>query len=91
MQTSKTITLSLGKQQQILDSLVESGEFASHSEAARAAVKALVREREAANEIWRAKIQEAVDDPRPDIPAEEVFSNLRAHHRVMVKAAKRGI
>jgi antitoxin ParD1/3/4 len=91
MRTSKSITLTLGKQQQVLDSMVESGDFDSHSEAVRAAVRALVREREAVTEIWRAKILEALDDPRPDIPAEDVFTELRAHNAVIAKADKRGL
>jgi antitoxin ParD1/3/4 len=28
----------------------------------------------------RAKIREAIDDPRPDIPAADVFARLRARH-----------
>ncbi|TCQ02098.1 antitoxin ParD1/3/4 [Rhizobium sp. PP-F2F-G36] len=90
MRTSKSITLTLGKQQQVLDSMVASGAFESHSEAVRAAVQALAREREAVNTVWRAKIQEALDDPRPDFAADDVFADLRAHHESMVKAEKRG-
>ncbi|WP_352765894.1 hypothetical protein [Mesorhizobium sp. M0589] len=37
----------------------------------------------------RAKVQEALDDPRPDIPAEDVFRTLREHHAGRMKAAKR--
>ncbi|MCJ2027346.1 hypothetical protein [Methylobacterium sp. J-067] len=35
----------------------------------------------------RAKVQEALDDPRPTIPAEEVFARLRAYHAERLKAA----
>lgn len=87
---SKSITLTLGEQQQVLDSMVASGDFESHSEAVRAAVRALKREREAVNEIWRSKIQEALDDPRPSIPADDFFARMRTHHESSVKAAKRG-
>lgn len=86
----KSITLTLGKQQQVLDAMVASGDFESHSEAVRAAVRALEREREAIDEIWRSKIQEALDDPRPAIPADEFFARMRSHHEGSVKAAKRG-
>jgi len=89
MRTSKSITLTLGKQQQVLDSMVESGDFDSASEAVRAALRALAREREAVNEIWRVKIQEALDDPRPSVPADEVFAELKEFHAQQVKA-KRG-
>jgi hypothetical protein len=30
--------------------------------------------------ILRSKIQDALNDPRPDIPAAEVFARLRAYH-----------
>lgn len=33
----------------------------------------------------REKIRESLDDPRPDIPAEEVFAELRARHEARVK------
>lgn len=90
MRTNKSITLTLGRQQQVLDAMVESGDFESHSEAVRAAVRALEREREAINTVWRAKIQEALTDPRPPIPADEFFARMRAHHEQSVKAAKLG-
>ena len=90
MRTSKSITLTLGKQQQVLDSMVESGDYDSHSEAVRAAVRALAREREAITAVWREKIREALDDPRPSIPAAQVFAELRAYHEEQVKAETRG-
>lgn len=89
MRTNKSITLTLGKQQQVLDSMVDSGDYDSASEAVRAALRALERERQALNEVWRVKIQEALDDPRPSVPADEVFAELREFHAQQVKA-KRG-
>lgn len=90
MRTSKSITLTLGKQQQVLDSFVASGDYDSASEAVRAALRALEREKEALDEIMRAKIREAIDDPRPSVPAATVFADLRAMHAEQVKADKRG-
>ncbi len=90
MRTSKSITLTLGKQQQVLDSLVASGDYDSASEAVRAALRALEREKEALDEIMRVKIREAIDDPRPRVPAAKVFSDLRAMHAKEMKADKRG-
>ena len=46
--------------------------------------------RAALDEIMRAKIREAIDDPRPSVPAAQVFANLRALHAKQVKADKRG-
>jgi antitoxin ParD1/3/4 len=90
MRTNKSITLTLGKQQQVLDAMVESGDYESASEAVRAALRALEREREALDDIMRIKVQEAIDDPRPSIPAAKVFAELREFHASQAKAGKRG-
>ncbi len=80
MRTSKPITVTLGKQQALLDNRLQSGAYESASEVIRAGLRALDREEAALNEIMRAKIREAIDDPRPDIPAADVFARLRARH-----------
>jgi antitoxin ParD1/3/4 len=65
---------------------VKSGAYASASEVMRAALRALDRE-EAAMTAWlQAKVDEALNDPRPSIPAEQVFAELRAHHAARLKA-----
>jgi antitoxin ParD1/3/4 len=64
---------------------VESGAYASTSEVLRAAVRALDREDAAIDEWLRRKIAESLDDPSPDIPASEVFRDLRAHHARRLK------
>ncbi|WP_371412013.1 hypothetical protein [Neorhizobium sp. T6_25] len=38
----------------------------------------------------RLKVQEAMDDPRPSIPAAKVFAELREFHASQAKADKRG-
>lgn len=84
--TSRPITVTLGAYQEKVEARVASGEYASASEVVRAGLRAL-EEREAAyTEMLRRKVQEALDDPRPSIPAEEAFANLRAHHAARVKA-----
>ena len=80
MRTSKPITVTLGKQQALLDDRLQSGAYESASEVIRAGLRALDREEAALNEIMRAKIREAIDDPRPDVPVAEVFARLRARH-----------
>lgn len=80
MRTSKPISVSLGKQQHVLDALLASGDFDSASEALRAGLRALQRERDAIDEVLKARIRESLDDPRPSIPADEVFANLKALH-----------
>ncbi|MBB3393729.1 MULTISPECIES: type II toxin-antitoxin system ParD family antitoxin [unclassified Rhizobium] len=91
MRTSKPITVSLGKQQKVLDTLLASGDYDTASEALRAGLRALEREREMIDEVMRAKIQEAIDDPRPSIPANDVFRDLRVLHAEQPKTRKRGV
>jgi antitoxin ParD1/3/4 len=88
MRTSKPITVTLGKQQASLDKRLKRGEFSSASEVVRAALRALDREEEALNEVFRQKIQEALDDPRPDIPMDEVFDEIEALHAERMKTYK---
>lgn len=89
MRTSKPITVTLGRQQSSVDARLASGAYDSASEVMRAALRALDREEQMVAEIMRAKVQEALDDPRPDIPADDVFKALRAHHTGRMEAAKR--
>jgi antitoxin ParD1/3/4 len=89
MRTSKPITVTLGRQQASVDARLASGAYDSASEVMRAALRALDREEQTIAAIMRAKVQEALDDPRPDIPAEEVFKALRAHHADRMKTSKR--
>lgn len=69
---------------------VQSGSYASATEVVRAALRALDREEQALDDILREKVVAALDDPRPSIPADQVFANLRAEHEERVNAAKRG-
>lgn len=91
MRTSKPVTVTLGKQQRSLDARLASGAYDSASEVMRAALRALDREEQAIDEIMRAKIREALDDPRPDIPGEEVFNRLERRHRERMKASGRDV
>ncbi|KQR68706.1 type II toxin-antitoxin system ParD family antitoxin [Rhizobium sp. Leaf341] len=90
MRASKPITVSLGKQQASIDTRVASGAYESASEVVRAALRALDREEQALDAILRAKVQESIDDPRPSLPAEDVFAELQHFHAERVKAHKRG-
>ena len=86
--TSRPITVTLGELQERVEARVESGSYASASEVLRAAVRALDREEDALNNWLRKKVDEALADPRPNIPAREVFKRLRAHHAARTKAGK---
>jgi antitoxin ParD1/3/4 len=91
MRSSKPITVTLGKQQHLLEERLQSGAYGSASEVVRAALRALDREEDAINAVMRAKIKDALDDPGSDIPAEDVFAELRAYHEEQVKADERGL
>lgn len=78
---SKPITVTLGAMQRRVDERVTSGTYQSASEVLRAALRALDREESALDDLLRRKVETALNDPRPSIPAEEVFARLEALHR----------
>jgi antitoxin ParD1/3/4 len=86
--TSRPITVTLGELQERVEAPVKSGAYASASEVIRAAVRALDREEEAINDWMRRRVEEAFTDPRPSVPARDVFRRLRQHHREQVKSRR---
>ena len=90
MRTTKPITVTLGEMQERVDARVRSGAYASVSEVVRAGLRALEREEATLDAVLRQKVQEALDDPSPAIPADQVFAELRAHHAKRAKAAGSG-
>jgi antitoxin ParD1/3/4 len=54
----------------------------------RAAVRALDREEAALNEWLGQRVDEAFADPRPNLPARDVFKRLRNYHAEQVKARR---
>lgn len=84
---SRPVTVTLGEMQNRVFERVESGEYASVSEVLRAGLRALDREEEALNDWMRKRIAESLADPRPSVPAEEVFERLRAHHARRLREA----
>lgn len=90
MRTSKPITVTLGPQIASVEARLKSGQYASASEVMRSALRALDREDAALDDYLRAKVQTSVEDPRPSIPAADVFKRLRARHARNTKADKRG-
>lgn len=86
--TSRPITVTLGDLHKTVAARVKSGAYASASEVMRAAVRALDRE-EAALDAWlRQRVDEAFADPRPNVPARDVFARLRQHHVRQTKARR---
>jgi antitoxin ParD1/3/4 len=86
MRSSKPITITLGNQRKSLESRIESGDYESASEVVRAALRALDREEAVLDQIMKAKIREALDDPRPPIPENEVFDRLELRYERMKKS-----
>lgn len=78
--SSKPVTVTLGGMAERAQRLVDSGRYASMSEVVRAGLRALDREEAAMDRLLKAKIEEALADPRPSIPMGDVFAELRARH-----------
>ena len=72
---------------------VESGAYASNSEVIREALRAW-QEREMDRDQRLARIrqdiEEAINDPRPSIPVEEVFARLRQANKKTVSTRRHG-
>jgi antitoxin ParD1/3/4 len=82
------MTVTLGDLRKRVDARVKSGAYTSASEVMRAAVRALDREEAALKDLMRKRIDEAVADPRPNIPARTVFKRLRDYHARQSKRAR---
>lgn len=78
--SARTLTVSLGPQQALVDRRLASGAYASASEVVRAGLRALEREEAVLDEETRRMVQEALDDPRPPVPMEEVFDRIERKH-----------
>lgn len=90
MPESKTITVDLGNMQSFFEERV--GAYGSASELIQEALRALKREEEYVgfdDDFLRQKVEESLADPRPSIPAEEVFERLERKYREDMKT-KRG-
>jgi antitoxin ParD1/3/4 len=74
------IVVDLGPLKQVVDERLESGSYASADEVIRAGLLALEREEKSKDE-WLVKLAEdALADPRPSVPAKQVFRELRAKY-----------
>jgi antitoxin ParD1/3/4 len=82
------MTITLGELRKRVDARVKSGAYSSASEVMRAAVRALDREEGALKDWMRKRVDEALADPRPNIPAERVFKRLRDYHARQSKRAR---
>ncbi len=82
------MTVTLGDLRKRVDARVKSGTYSSASEVMRAAVRALDREEAALKDWMRKRVDEALADPRPSIPAATVFKRLRNNHARQLKRAR---
>lgn len=74
-----TITLT-DEEARLIEERVHSGAFASASEVVKAGLASIVEaeERERLETEWlRKKVQEALDDPRPSVPADDVQQHIQ--------------
>jgi antitoxin ParD1/3/4 len=78
--TQNTLVVDLGPLRQRVDERVKAGSYASADEVVRAGLLALEREEAATNE-WLTKFaEESLADPRPSVPAAQVFRELRTKY-----------
>ena len=86
---SKNLTIEFGDREPWIRERVESGEYSTATEVIQAGLDALEREEAAFDQYLREKVQEALNDPRPDIPMDEVFERLERKHAARRAAAQR--
>ena len=86
-----TVVVNLRPLRKSVEERVKAGSYASADEVIRAGLLALEREEAGTNE-WLTKLaEEALADPRPSVPAAQVFRELRAVHRqALGEQARRG-
>jgi antitoxin ParD1/3/4 len=72
------VTVTLGGMGKRAREWIEQGDYASMSEVVRDGLRALEREREALNAYYRAKVEEALADPRPYLTLDEAFEKINA-------------
>ena len=89
LRKNRPITVTLGDLQERVETRVSSGAYASASEVMRAALRALEREEAALTDLIRERVEESLADPRPDVPAGDVFKRLRGHHAAQLRKAAR--
>ena len=73
---NKPISVTLGPFAEKVEKRVRDGQYASASEVIRDGLRALDREDELFDEILRAKVREALNDPRPSISSKEMREEI---------------
>ena len=79
--TQNTVVVDLGSFRGAVEERVKAGSYASTDEVIRAGLLALEREEAGTNEWLIQLAEESLADPRPSVPAAQVFRELRAKYR----------
>ena len=91
MSAAEKISITLTPEMnRLIKQRVAAGDFASSSELIREALHVWQKredEHQGQLALIRARIQKSIDDPRPSIPAEEVFDRLKKMHEQNLKTA----
>jgi antitoxin ParD1/3/4 len=72
------VTVTLGGMGERARKYIAEGRYASMSEVVRAGLRALDREEEMLDSVFKAKMLEALADDRPGIPFDEAFEQVQA-------------
>jgi antitoxin ParD1/3/4 len=74
------VVVNLGSLRKAVEERVKAGSYASTDEVVRAGLLALEREEADTNEWLTRLAEESLADPRPSVPAAQVFRELRAKY-----------
>jgi antitoxin ParD1/3/4 len=76
-----TVVVNLGPLRKAVEERVKAGSYASTDEVVRAGLLALEREEAGTNEWLTRLAEESLADPRPSVPAAQLFRGLRSKYR----------
>ncbi|HXR38653.1 MAG TPA: type II toxin-antitoxin system ParD family antitoxin [Terracidiphilus sp.] len=78
--TQNTVVVDLGSFRGAVEERVKAGSYASADEVIQAGLQALERQEAALNQWLTRQAEESLADPRPSVPAAQVFRDLRAKY-----------
>jgi antitoxin ParD1/3/4 len=82
---NKPISVTLGPFAEKVERRVKEGRYASASEVVRDALRALDREDELFDQFLKAKVVEALADPRPSISSEDIDASIEEWYQAALK------
>jgi len=75
-----TVNVDLGPFREAVERRIKAGSYSSPDEVIQAGLQALEREESGLNEWLIQLAEESLADPRPSVPADRVFRELRAKY-----------